>query len=1037
MISSKMLEKNISQKPALQLFKKLGYTYISPNECNKQRENKSNCILKEILKNQLKKINSFKYNQKKYQFSDFNFEKAISDLDVPIHEGLVIASEKIYNKLIMGNSYEEKVDDKKKLSFNMKYIDWDNINNNVFHVTDEFEVNSYIGNNKVRIDLVLFINGIPFATIEFKSGIKSINDAIEQNIRNQNETYIPQLFKYTSLIVASNKNEVKYGTTRTKKEFYSEWNYKNDEKEYIEKKVENLYLQRQPTYQDYIFTTIMSPERLLEISRYFILFDTNVKKICRYQQYYGVVNAIKTISEIDDNRNRKSGVIWHTQGSGKSLTMVMLTNYILTKINPGISKVIVVTDRKELDKQITKTFNNTKIEARRATSGQNLIDLIKQGKSDVIISTINKFNTVEKFNTENSSQDIFVLVDESHRTNYGEFATKMRRVFPNACYIGFTGTPLMKNDKTLNKFGGNYIHKYTIKEGVDDHAIVPLIYEGRFIEQNVDNNNIDLWFKKTCEKLTEKQKDDLTRKWSSIKKINSSNARIDRIALDIDEHFVDNIKERGFKAILATNSKLDAVRYYNSFKSFSDLNVAVCISSPDTREGYEDDDESNLPELIKFWKDMMKDYLNAENYEDSVKNKFCDGEIDIMIVCSKLLTGFDAPICQVIYIDKQLKDHGLLQAIARTNRVYEGKDYGLIIDYNGLLQKINSAINIYSGNNGLDLFNKKDLSGLVIDVLDSVSKLRQSYSILENNFINIKNKEDEEEYELYLEKDENKRVKFYDDLCNFSKNLSLVISSEKAYWAIADNNPDEIKNYKDKFKFYSKLRIMIKKRCAETIDSKNYEKEMRNLLDKHLSVRDLEILISPLNIMNKNDVEKELELLCTNSSKADTIKNTLSKHISINYEKDPNYYESFSKRIKNVLKQYKEHVINDAKYLQEMQNILKDYQSKKSGINYPELIDKNEDAKAYYGTLVSIIKEFSSNFDKDIIAEISLKISEIIKENIKIDWLNNTVVHDDIMREIDKYIYSRLVKTNLLKITNNQIDKIIDKVILIAKSRFN
>ena len=304
----------------------------------------------------------------------------------------------------------------------------------------------------------------------------------------------------------------------------------------------------------------------------------------RYQQYYSVEAIKRTISQYNEDGNRKSGIVWHTQGSGKSLTMVMLANYILHNINPGKSKVIIVTDRKELDKQIAKTFSNTKVRPNRATSGKNLVEIIQEGKADVITAIINKFNTVDKTNTKVLGKDIFVLVDESHRSNYGELSTRMRRVFPNASYIGFTGTPLMKNDKTAMKFGGNYIHKYIIKDGVDDKQIVPLVYEGRFIEQIVDENNIDLWFDKTCKKLTPMQKDSLSQKWSSIQKLNSTNARIERIVLDIEDHFETNFKATGFKAMLATNSKLDAVRYYNAFKQYTDLEVAVCISSPDARK---------------------------------------------------------------------------------------------------------------------------------------------------------------------------------------------------------------------------------------------------------------------------------------------------------------------------------------------------------------------------------------------------------------------------------------------------------------------
>lgn len=1037
MFSDQMSEKNISQQPAIELFKKMGYTYITKEEVAEQRKRtgKVGCLLQDILHSQMKKINQFEYNGKIYKFSNYNIDKAIADLNVPIEEGLIKASEKVHNMLILGKSYEELVEDR-TLSFDINYVDWKNFENNVFHVTDEFEVDSYTGENNARVDIVLFVNGIPFCAIECKSGVESINQAVEQSIRNQTDSYIPQLFKYTSLVIAANKNDVLYGTTRTSKKFFSKWNYVNDEKEFIEKKVESYNLGRLATYQDYIFTAMLTPERIMDITRYFILFDANIKKVCRYQQYYGVKSMIATITQFEPSGRRKSGVIWHTQGSGKSLTMVMIANYILNNISVGKSRVVIVTDRKELDKQITKTFSNTKIKPSRATTGRNLVELIEEGKADIITTIINKFNAADKSKTKLYSPDIFVLIDESHRSNYGELATKMRLVFPNACYLGFTGTPLMKKEKTALKFGGNYIHKYTIKDGVDDKAIVPLVYEGRFVEQKVDEKNIDLWFERTCRKLTQLQQEELRIKWSSLKKLNSTNARIERIALDIDNHFSLNFQNTGFKAMLATSSKLDAVKYYNTFKSISNLEVAVCISSPDTREGTEEVDEDKVPEVVKFWKDMMDIYSNPDDYEDSIKNKFIDGDIDILIVCSKLLTGFDAPLCQVLYLDKELKEHGLLQAIARTNRLYDGKDYGLIVDYRGLLPRLNDAMNIYSGNTGLDNYDKNDLNGLMTDILSSVANLRQAYTNLENNFVKIKNKNDEEEYEQFLEKDSKLREKFYDDLCEFGKALSVVLSSETAYDAIYNNNQKEIYLYKDKFKFYSKLRVMIKKRCAETIDNKEYENEMRNLLNKHLSVVDLNILTKPLDIMNKGELEKELEEFTSKAAKADAIRHNISKNIHIKQDTNPAYYDAFSKRIKDTLDAYKQQVISDAEYLSAMSKILEDFRNNDSGIKYPNIIKGNVQAQAYYGVLLPILDQEGVK-DIEIVGFVSSKIVEVVEEFMKVDAKTNKEVHKQIGQGIEDLLLGVGSQKGILEdVSFETIDKIIENILIVTFKRY-
>ena len=589
MDKSVYLEKNISQQPAIDLLRSMGYTYISPEDCEAQRGSRYHVLLKDILRGQLRRLNRYAFAGAENEFSAANIERAMEDLDEPLTDGLVRSSEKIYDALLLGKSYPETVGEGKTLSFNLKYIDWEHPENNLFYVTEEFAVDSRDKLHNARPDIVLFINGIPFAVIECKAPQVSVEQAVEQNIRNQQKEYIPQLYKFAQIVMATNKNAVKYATTGTPKKFWNVW--KEQDTAFLEDTLAQHVTDRTPTEQDRNLISLFSKERVMELIRYFVLFDANVKKICRYQQYFAIKEIIKTIQQQDKKGNRQSGVIWHTQGSGKSLTMVMLAKYILMELSACNPKVVVVTDRKELDRQIAATFAHTHLNPARATSGRNLVELLNSGKADVVTTIINKFNTAEKMEHKNFSRDVFLLVDESHRSNYGLLATKMRAVFPNACYIGFTGTPLMKKEKnTMAKFG-KLIHKYTIKDGVDDGAIVPLIYEGRFVEQNVDEANIDLWFKQTTKRLTEAQRDDLSRKWSSIRRLTSTDARIKRIALDINEHFIDGYKDTGFKAMLATNYKRDAIRYLECFEQFGDLNCAVVISPPDLRESVDDIDE--------------------------------------------------------------------------------------------------------------------------------------------------------------------------------------------------------------------------------------------------------------------------------------------------------------------------------------------------------------------------------------------------------------------------------------------------------------
>ena len=1029
MLSECYKEYSASQKPALDLLQSMGYTYISPEDCEKQRGSRYHVLLKDILRGQLRRLNRYSYAGAENEFSAANIERAMEELDEPLTDGLVRTSEKIYDALLLGKSYPETVGGGKSLSFNLKYIDWEHPENNLFHVTEEFAVESQDKLHNARPDIVLFINGIPFAVIECKAPHISVDQAVEQMIRNQQADYIPQLFKYAQIVMATNKNAVKYATAGTPKKFWSVW--KEQDTAFLDSRLAQLVADRAPTEQDRNIISLFSRERLMELTRYFVLFDANVKKICRYQQYFAIREIIKTIAQQDSKGNRQSGVIWHTQGSGKSLTMVMLAKYILMELAVCNPRVVIVTDRKELDGQIAATFAHTRLNPARATSGRHLVELVTNGKADVITTIINKFNTAERLDAKNNSRDVFVLIDESHRSNYGSMAAKMRTVFPNACYIGFTGTPLMKREKnTLTKFG-KLIHKYTIQDGVEDGAIVPLIYEGRFVEQKVDEENIDMWFQQTTKRLTDPQKEDLRRKWSSIRRLTSTDARIKRIALDINNHFLLGFKDTGFKAMLATNYKRDAIRYLKCFEQFGDLNCAVVISPPDMRESVDDIDEGTDNMVIEYWEKMMKQYGDADTYEEAMKNKFCDGEIDILIVCSKLLTGFDAPVCQVLYIDKELKEHGLLQAIARTNRLHDGKEYGLIVDYRGLIQKLDAAMDMYSGA-GLENFEGRDLKGVVIDVLEALGQLRTAYTNLIDLFADVKDLSDTETVEVSLA-DEKKREQFYNLLCAFGRALNLVLNSEQAYAALPR---EERKKYQNRFVFFSKVRRSVKIRYCDAIDNREYEPLMQNLLDTHLSVAGLKQITNPVDILNKDDFERELEELGSLRAKADAITSRLSKSISAKYEENPAYYDSFSKRIKDALDQYKEKVISEAEYLAKMRSIMEDYHSGKSSVSYPERIKCNIRAQAFYGVITALFDDAQiEGMTPDFAAEIAEEITAIIAKHSRVDWTNNQTIHNRISQDIDDLFYA-YEKNRGLVLSFDLIDKVIENVKTVALRRF-
>jgi len=524
------LEDHISQIPALQVLQNLGYEYVNPEEIYGLRGSKlSNVLLDEILEKQLAEINTINFKGKEYKFSNNNISGAITALKDYLYEGPIKTNEKVYDLLCLGKSFEETIVGDTK-SFTLKYIDWDNIENNVFHVTAEFPVERVGTTETRRPDIILFVNGIPLVVIECKRpDIKDpVGEAISQTIRNQWEDEIPRLFVYSQLLLALSPNECKYGTTATPAKFWSVWKERGDIEQEVEKIVnttlsdqkkaklfsgvfadcrgyfEQLEAQgdRLIKEQDRLLYCLCRPERLMKLIYQYVVYDGGEKKIARYQQYFTVENTVKRVTTFDKiTGKRNGGVVWHTQGSGKSLTMVMLAKAIALEPSIENARIAVVTDRRNLDKQIHETFHHCGKEPVRARTGKHLIELIEQQKETIITTVIDKFDSAlntKKFRDEN--KNIFVLVDESHRGQYGTTHTKMRKVFPKACYIGFTGTPLLKKDKsTAVKFGGFIEPMYTIDQAVEDKMVVRLLYEGRHVVQEVDQKQIDSWFERVSE----------------------------------------------------------------------------------------------------------------------------------------------------------------------------------------------------------------------------------------------------------------------------------------------------------------------------------------------------------------------------------------------------------------------------------------------------------------------------------------------------------------------------------------------------------
>ena len=1063
-------EDHISQIPALQMLIKMGYTYIAPDQALELRDNrKTNVILTDILREQLKKINKIDYKGQTHDFSESNIDLAIETLkELPLHLGFINANQHFYDLITLGKSFDQTINQDRK-SYSFKYIDWENPQNNSYHVSEEFSVTRSNRSDSYRPDIILFINGIPMVVIECKSNAikQPIEEGISQHLRNQQEDGIRDLYVYSNMLLSLAVSDAKYATTATPAKFWSVWKEKFTSAKKEASFFQNLFDLKQQelptdshteifktrywstikhfkelgklevavTEQDKLLYSICDPKRLLELMFSFILYDEGIKKIARYQQYYGITKTIKQIEDIGASGKRKGGVIWHTQGSGKSLTMVMLAEQIALSKKIKNPKIILVTDRIDLNSQITETFQKCNIPVEEAATGKHLIELLKSTSDAVITTIINKFKAAVNQEPDGfSSSEIFVLIDEGHRSQYKTFNVKMQKTFPNGCFIAFTGTPLMKSEKnTADKFGG-VIDEYTIKDAVEDGAVVPLLYEGRHNSITVNEKPLDNFFEKVAEPLTKYGKAGLKRKYSSKNAINKADQVIYDRAWDITEHFVNFIQGTGFKAQLVAPNKTTAILYRKYLNEIGKVTSDVVISAPDTRENHEDAFEENEDLVLSFHKAMMDKYVTQEKYEKSIINAFKkQDDPEIIIVVDKLLTGFDAPKNRVLYLTRSLKEHTLLQAIARVNRLAEGKDYGLIVDYYGNLENLDKAIEIYSGS---DEMNPEDVKGSVTNVKDIIKDLPQSHSEVWNIFSGIKNKYDTEAYAVHLG-DEEQRHLFYEKLSKFVRLFGLAMATIEFNDV---KNDIVIEKYKKDIKFFVQLRIDVKRRYYDEIDFKAYETQVQKLIDKHITT-DGEVLriTEPIDIFNKQERDEEVEKLIGKAAKADHIAARTSKGISIKMDEDPIFYKKLSELIKETILDYKQSRIDETEYLNKMKDFEERFQSGKQD-DVPVIIEGNKIAVAFYNFINA--KLFTFLGDRLQNAEIALKIKELIKnitrENTRaiVDWKLNKEIEKQIWSELDDYFFSLSLEMDH-QIPFDILDDFVEEVIKIAKKQMD
>ncbi|MBR2372203.1 MAG: HsdR family type I site-specific deoxyribonuclease, partial [Clostridia bacterium] len=824
------------------------------------------------------------FRGKEYNFSAESVTRAIRDLDASLLQGLLMASKDVYNHLTSGISVEEKLfvegDNLGTHSFDLHYIDFKNPSKNKWQVTEEFSVERPNG-SFARPDIVLLCNGIPLVVIENKKSSIDVKEGVLQNVRNMMPDYIPQLFKYAQLVLAVNPNKVVYGTSGTTADYFVEW--REQDIEWQENICKKCFPQEKIIEQDRVTASLLDHKRLLEIIESFILYDNNIKKVARHQQYFAVKHAMARIKG-QDGANTKSGVIWHTQGSGKSITMILLVKKIISDKSIENPRFLIVTDRVNLDKQIRDNFANAAMQPSRAKTGVGLKALIEDEGKIVVTTLINKFETVVKLGAKaKNSQNIFVFIDEAHRSNYSAMYNYMRDVLEESTFIAFTGTPLlgdksknpkekaMKKKDTYDKFGPS-IDTYTMKKAIEDGITVPLVYEGRKVVQPDPSKKIDDYFQSLTKDLPQNLQDDLKQKWSRFKPIAETDGRLKLIAFDLADHFVNYCLPKKLKAMLVCSSRASAVDMFNILKHIDGVKPAVVITFGDKAEG-ENLTTEGKKKIQAYYNEQVKPYFgdNVDLYDDTMTARFKseEGDVNLLIVKDKLLTGFDAPIAGVLYVDKPIQQHSLLQAVARVNRVYKGKDFGLIVDYFGIFIKLNEAIDMYNdAEAGFNNFDQTDIEDAIFGPVDEKNKLHKAWAEVWEMFPEKDALTTSNEWQLQLEKDV-RRHEFYDKLATFAKRLDLALTNRAIYKEVGF---EQLENYRKDYLFFKKLKDAVSIRYNDSIDFSRYEDGIRNLLNTFVMAIDVQTIVKPVSIHDVQGMKEVLDKMETSDAKADAIK---------------------------------------------------------------------------------------------------------------------------------------------------------------------
>lgn len=892
----------------------------------------------------------------------------------------------VYSILRYGVKVRENVRETPKT---VMLINWEDMDKNDFYIAEEVTVKS---NNPKRPDIVLYVNGIALGVIELKRSTISISEGIRQNLDNQKDTFIKEFFATVGILIAGNDTEgLAYGVIETSEKYYLSWKEDQKATDELSKEITRLCKGVEQRLDKSIIS-LCEKQRFLEMFHGFTVFDRGRKKACRPNQYFGVKAAQTRVNQ------REGGIIWHSQGSGKSLTMVWLTKWI--KENKLDARILIITDREELDQQIQKVYLGVDEKIHRTKSGKDLINKLNEATPTLLCSLIHKFGKRGEEITDKDYDsfvdeliaslpkgfspkgDLYVFVDECHRTQSGKLNKMMKAIMPKAMFIGFTGTPLMKKDKQSSmEVFGSYIHTYKFDEAVVDKVVLDLRYEARNVDQNiVSQDKIDQWFEVKTRGLTDVAKAQLKQRWGTIQKIFSSKSRLNKIASDIffDMSTKDRLQNGRGNAILVASSIYEACKYYGLFQDMGLKKCAIItFYSPNINhikgETVDPDNETESVEKYEIYQKMLggKDVLA---FEKDVKDKFIDepAQMKLLIVVDKLLTGFDAPSATYLYIDKNMHDHGLFQAICRVNRFDdkengEDKEYGFIVDYKDLFKSLEKAVGDYTSE-AFDAYDKEDVQGLFKDRISAAKEhLEELLESLHTLFEPINSPQEALERQHYfcgvnvedlgeLKENAPKRVALY----------KLTASLVRAYAELAPEMSEagyttlQVENTRQKVEYFTKVRNQIKLASADYIDLKKYEPDMRHLIDTYITAEESrkvsaldDMSLIELIIARGVDFFKELpkDIKNNNNAAAETIENNVRRRIIEKTQTNPKYFDKMSVLLKELIDERKRAAISYEEYLHKVVALTRKIEKPENSVNYPVKIRKSKALRALYDNL--------------------------------------------------------------------------------------